>query len=207
MLCLCTTPVNHQLPSPAEILNGRRYKSNLPATGAHRTYTDDRSDVNVSLQARQDKMKEHYDTTAHGLKPLHPGDAVRVLDTPRDTWKPAVVTRCSEEPRSYIVATPDGSTLRRNRRHLRPTGEPPVNTGQSMAGDKPYCSPMQAQTPVPTEGATALPEPVATPPRTPRRSGNAASSTSSPSRIPLCHSSRTSVPPKSLICRCEVTLV
>ena len=31
MLCLRTTPIDHNLPSPCELLNGRRYKSNLPA--------------------------------------------------------------------------------------------------------------------------------------------------------------------------------
>ena len=29
MLCLRTTPIDHNLPSPCELLNGRRYKSNL----------------------------------------------------------------------------------------------------------------------------------------------------------------------------------
>ncbi|CAB3986797.1 Retrovirus-related Pol poly from transposon [Paramuricea clavata] len=31
MLCVRTTPVNHHLPSPAEILNSRTYQSNLPS--------------------------------------------------------------------------------------------------------------------------------------------------------------------------------
>ena len=49
MLCLRTTPIDHNLPSPCELLNGRRYKSNLPAISS-------RSDGNVNafLQQRQD---------------------------------------------------------------------------------------------------------------------------------------------------------
>ena len=31
MFCLGTAPIDHNLPSPCERLNGRRYKANLPA--------------------------------------------------------------------------------------------------------------------------------------------------------------------------------
>ena len=196
MLCIRTTPVNHNLPSPAEMLNGRIYKSNLPRPGHNNEVS--RDTLGSSLQDRQDRMKEHYDTTAHGLKPLHPGDAVRVLNAAKDTWEPAVVSRHTEEPRSYIITKPDGSTLRRNRRHLRPTGEAPVTNDQSMACSQPYCPPPQAQTPVSTEGATALPKPVATPRHSPGGSGSSTSGSSSPSRIPLRRSGRTSIPPKRL---------
>ena len=35
------------------------------------------------------------------------------------TWKPAVVMKKCEEPRSFIVKTENVKTFRRNRRHLR----------------------------------------------------------------------------------------
>ena len=43
MLCLRATPIDHNLPSPCELLNGRRYKSNLPAISS-------RSDGNVKFK-------------------------------------------------------------------------------------------------------------------------------------------------------------
>ena len=36
MSCLRTTPIDHNLPSPCELLNGRRYISNLPAISSGR---------------------------------------------------------------------------------------------------------------------------------------------------------------------------
>jgi len=36
MLCLRTTPIDHYTPSPCEILNGRKYRSNLPIQGRKR---------------------------------------------------------------------------------------------------------------------------------------------------------------------------
>ena len=34
-------------------------------------------------------------------------------------WKPAMVDDICSEPQSYIITTPDGQVLRRNRKHLR----------------------------------------------------------------------------------------
>ena len=43
-------------------------------------------------------------------------------------WTPAVVVKQHQVPSSYIVATPDGTQIHRNRIHLQPTKEeaPPV---------------------------------------------------------------------------------
>lgn len=48
-----------------------------------------------------------------------------------DTWQPAVVVNKHQQPRSFIVHTPDGRVNRRNRKHLLKTGErefPPTHT-------------------------------------------------------------------------------
>ena len=52
MLCLRTTTIDHNPPSPCELLNGRRYKSNQPAISP-------RSDGNENafLEQRQDVYK------------------------------------------------------------------------------------------------------------------------------------------------------
>ena len=44
MLCLRTTPIDHHTPSPCKILNGRRYRSNLPIVGTKETSVADYTD-------------------------------------------------------------------------------------------------------------------------------------------------------------------
>ena len=62
MHCLRSTPLSHDLPSPAELLNGRVYQTNLPAVSKPLFSAD--GDINVKLQLRQDKQKVQYDNTA-----------------------------------------------------------------------------------------------------------------------------------------------
>ena len=57
MLCFRTTPLSHDLPSPAELLNGRVYQTNLSAVSKP---SSSDGDVNVKLQLRQDKQKAQY---------------------------------------------------------------------------------------------------------------------------------------------------
>ena len=118
MLCLRTTPIHHKLPSPCELLNGRKYKSNLPAVSF-------RSDGNVNefLQQRQVVYKSYHDRTAKELAPLSPQQTLRVLTPIRKTWDLAKVTNNASTPRSYNILTAQGTTYRRNRRHLRDTQE------------------------------------------------------------------------------------
>lgn len=52
---------------------------------------------------------------------LQPGENVRVRRGA--TWQPAVVLHKHEQPRSFVIRTPDGRQYRRNRRHLRKTDE------------------------------------------------------------------------------------
>ena len=122
MLCLRSTPLSHDLPSPAELLNGRVYQTNLPAVSKPSLSAN--GDINVKLQLRQDKQKVQFDKTAQQpLHPLFPEDRVHVLDPATSTWKPGIVQGVASTPCSYLVNTERGSTLRRNRRHLRATGE------------------------------------------------------------------------------------
>ena len=100
MLCLRTTPIDHNLPSPCELLNGRRYKQNLPAISS-------RSDGNINAfpQQRQDIYKSYHDRTAKELAPLSPQQTVRVLNPIRKTWDLAKVTNKASTPRSYNILT------------------------------------------------------------------------------------------------------
>jgi len=122
MLCLRSTPLSCDLPSPAEMLNGRVYQTNLPAVSKPSSSAN--GDINVRLQLRQDKQKVQYDKAARQpLQPLFPEDRVRLLNPASRTWEPGVVRDVAATPRSYLVTADRGGTLRRNRRQLRTTGE------------------------------------------------------------------------------------
>ncbi|GAA6075537.1 uncharacterized protein K02A2.6-like [Tachysurus ichikawai] len=79
------------------------------------------SQVHEQLRQRQKKQKQHYDRIAKYIADLQPGEGIRMQKG--DPWKPAVVLEKHEQPRSFIVKTPDGKLFRRNRRHLRKTRE------------------------------------------------------------------------------------
>ena len=48
---------------------------------------------------------------------------MRVLNPHNHKWEPGIVKCNTQAPRSYMVTMANGSTLRRNRSHLRPAGE------------------------------------------------------------------------------------
>ena len=70
-------------------------------------------------------MTFQHDQHARDLPPLHNGQAVRFRDQD-GRWKPATVLNKTPNPRSYILATPNTSTIRRNRNHIRDNSTQPV---------------------------------------------------------------------------------
>ena len=127
MLILRSTPLDHNLPSPAELLNSRVYKSNIPAwrSDASVAHTST-GEINTKLQSRQDQQKAYYDRSAHPLPELQPGNNIRVYNPHSKTWEPGSVKSLGTGPRSYIAETDTGSVLPRNRIHLRPSTPQPV---------------------------------------------------------------------------------
>ena len=121
MLCLRSTPVDSELPSPAELLYQRKLKSNLPIR--IRNEMPNRDKINQRLTERQESMKYYHDRNAQDLSPLVTGQRVFVQNQSTKKWVPGTVNCKRPEFRSYEVQTESGSTLRRNRRHLRPAGE------------------------------------------------------------------------------------
>ena len=112
LLCIRTTPIDHKLPTPAELLYGRKLKSNLPIKITN-TYHD-ADGVAERLKERQDKQRGYYDQQSRELPPLHVGQSVRVQDPNSKLWSPATIQAKCSEPRSYLVEKPNGSVLRRN---------------------------------------------------------------------------------------------
>lgn len=153
MLCLRTTPLDHGIPSPGELLYNRKMQANLPIRV--RNTAHQRDDIHQRLLHRQDSQKHHFDQHAHDLPPLSVGQQVRIQDQSTHHWVPASVKEVCTEPRSYVVATPSGSTLRRNRRHIAEAPQPksvrlsevlnPGNTHLAAHNQLEQCSPNRAQ--------------------------------------------------------------
>ena len=72
--------------------------------------------VQQLLETRQKMQKEYFDQRSRPLQKLQVGDNVRIWQD--GTWNPAEVTGLSEQPRSYVVWTPEGKVYRRNRKLL-----------------------------------------------------------------------------------------
>lgn len=117
LLNLRTTPIDNKLPSPAELLLGRQIQDNLPRRLPR---SNDSEDVHNNLSRRQMDQKFYHDRNVRDLPPLSVGQDVSVQLPTTKKWVPGIVTeKCDKTPRSYIVSTPTGKSVRRNRSHLR----------------------------------------------------------------------------------------
>ncbi|RUS85701.1 hypothetical protein EGW08_006577 [Elysia chlorotica] len=142
LLSLRCTPIDSHLPSPAEILFGRKIRGTLPTKFED---TNPKSvEIKQRLYERQQKQKHFYDKKTHELPPLTKNTKVTVQSTTTGTWSPATVIRQTSEPRSYIIQMENGQYLRRNRIHLRERriDNPPRNnaTTESLSHSEDECA-------------------------------------------------------------------
>ena len=116
LLNVRATPLDANMPSPAELMFGRAITKLIP----HRSEPGPVAQREW-LHNKQQQMKSYYDKSARktDLAPMYVGQEVRSLDKVSKTWCPGTITRKCAEPRSYMVQTPNGNELRRNRSHLR----------------------------------------------------------------------------------------
>ena len=70
LLCLRTTPISTYLPSPIEILTGKKAKANIPTSIADNNATIDHERVREELQHRQGNPKIHCQVS-HYPAPTH----------------------------------------------------------------------------------------------------------------------------------------
>ena len=139
LLTYRTTPVDSNLPSPAQLLNHRDYRTQLPCSGRlQRAQAFDSH--REQLQNRQDMQRKQYDSkSTRRLRKLNQGEQVTMFQPRTKTWTPVEVKEETGEPRSYIIKTPDGSELRRNRVQLKPVDKTPppceANNHDSLLAD------------------------------------------------------------------------
>ena len=149
LLNLRNTPTEGLNCSPNQRLFGRRTKTQIPTT-AELLKPGSAPSLKSQIEKKQNRKIDtavRMNANRHDLKPLQPGDAVRLQPIQRGDkeWKPATVTK-QLKPRTYEVKTPDGKSLRRNRQQLRhkphgecttpAVGKSPNHSGQSVLNNE-----------------------------------------------------------------------
>ena len=104
--------------SPAQLLMGRQLKTTVPVLPSTLLPSTPDYSVVMAKEAASKEQQRHNYNTRHGAKdlpPLQPGDSVWI----RDMKRPGEVIGKHRQPRSYDIATQQGS-IRRNRSALIP---------------------------------------------------------------------------------------
>jgi hypothetical protein len=164
------TPMSHKLPSPAEMLFGRKIRTTMPVKNKVTDQQQVEREIKIdNKRSQQDK----FDKMARTFEELQEFQKVLVqLDKEKSFRRPATIVKVPSEatsgPRTYQVQTQDGARYFRNRRCIR----------ISKAGAVQDSAPNKDKEPcVPT-----LPK---TPPRvTPGTSKGSTQTGSSPKRLP-----------------------
>lgn len=116
LLAYRTTPVKNMNYSPAQLLQNRILRSNLPM---HEKKFNPSlcKDVPDQLKKKQEKMKEYYDRTAKQRNTFH--NKQKVLFINNNKWQCGQIINKHETPRSFVIQS-NGRVYRRNTKHVRP---------------------------------------------------------------------------------------
>ena len=113
-----TTPISSTLPSPLEMLTGRRPCSTLPQLPSTIGKNVETSKICKELLRRQPN------TSTGNQMDLDPEQPVFVKEVSGNIWKTATVDQPAAEPDSYWVRFADNSILRRTRAMIKPRSQP-----------------------------------------------------------------------------------
>ena len=114
-----TTPLNHRLPSPAELLNSRKYKTLLPTcivlTRLQESYRQ------IMDQGKQVQAQLYNKNTGVLLILQQSQKVVVQIDSDKNIWTPAEIIQCpTNEGRSNSLRTIHSGVYSRNRRFIKP---------------------------------------------------------------------------------------
>ena len=108
-------PISDELPSPAEIMFGRKLKGILPHI--YNNVPENYLKVRQQLQDKQNYEKAYYDRGAKHLEPLHNQDKV-FIHGEKKPYEKAIVLSPAQRPRSYRLVKENGLIVERNRRDI-----------------------------------------------------------------------------------------
>ena len=110
------TPLSSTIPSPAEILFGRRFRSNLSNLPSQLTNSRT-AYIHEEITKKENKIHEKPTLNAD----LVPGQPILDQDPLPKKWLPGEVQEKLQEPHSYSITSEDTTAMyRRNRNHLKP---------------------------------------------------------------------------------------
>ncbi|CAG2219480.1 unnamed protein product [Mytilus edulis] len=123
------TPSEGLDSSPSQRMFGRRGRTLLPSA-SRLLKPDIQTDVVGNKRIQKEKQRSYYNRSAKDKTELAKGDIVRIkpFKNGKEWTKAKVDEKCNI--RSYNVTTEDGSTYRRNRRHLILTKEPMIEQSE-----------------------------------------------------------------------------
>ena len=133
LLTYRATPLPWCNLSPAELLMGRKLRTNVPATTTSLVpQWEFLATFREKDRERKVKQKQHYDQR-HRTRPLPeiPNNSAVWINTGGNSIPGQTVTQ-STTPRSYLVQTPSG-TLRRNRSQINPAPNSQTSPSQPTA--------------------------------------------------------------------------
>ena len=109
---------------------GRRCKTLLPIASTLLKPRYDTESEAKALKTRKQKQEHYYNRSARPLRPINPGETVRMKLPGGDKWTLGTCT-AKLANRSYTVNI-GGAEYRRNRRHIQKTNEPPIQGGPDI---------------------------------------------------------------------------
>ena len=117
ILTYSATPLNHSLPSPAELLNSRKYRCILPVRMTQQNHAHRYRNI---MQQQKRQQTHYYNRNARDLPSLKTGQPVYAQLVPRTrNWTQGhIIERLSQ--RTYKIKTYNGGTYIRNRKFIKP---------------------------------------------------------------------------------------
>ena len=117
ILTYATTPLNHSLSSPTELLYPRKYRCFLPVQVKQQNHTHRYRNI---MQRQKHQQTKYYNKNARDLPSLKTGRAVYVQLVPKTrNWIPGHITKRLSS-RTYKVKTYNGRIYIRNRKFIKP---------------------------------------------------------------------------------------
>ena len=93
MLCMSMTPIDNGMPSTSELLNGRKYKLNLPTTSTRQRFSEEET-------RRTENVPRPYNKRSTKSIPARNCESIYPTQEKRGIW-----------PRSPARRTPEGHTI------------------------------------------------------------------------------------------------
>ena len=112
------TPLSAELPSPAEILFGRKFRSNLTVLPSQLMNSTIKKQRELIAKKENKFYPQNRNSTTE--MPLEVGQKIWHQDPHTKKWIPGTIQEFCKEPNSYILKSENGATYRRNRNFIKP---------------------------------------------------------------------------------------